>query len=271
MTAVALVAGLVLAGCSDSSPDASKPGGKSGVPGGGWGAGKSSEAASEGGRTSVTFTAKEDQSEAVWEQTADLLRRRAKALGMDDVRIEIVGDGIAVSAPGKREARLTALGQKAELGFRPVLAAEAQPSGEQCLPHIAPPSKPLSACGKDDRTQYELGPVEVAGTDVSDADAKLDPNGGGWMVNLTFTSAGGSKFAETTGRLSTQAPPNNQFGIMVDGKVLSAPSVSQAITGGQAQISGSFTRESAEELAAFLRAGALPVRLTPSSVTHVPG
>ncbi|WP_406707671.1 SecDF P1 head subdomain-containing protein, partial [Streptomyces griseiscabiei] len=84
-------------------------------------------------------------------------------------------------------------------------------------------------------------------------------------------SAGAAKFTEVTGRLAQQASPQNQFAIVLDGTVISAPYVASAITGGEAQISGSFTRSEAEELAANLDTGALPVRLTVSSVTTLPG
>lgn len=92
----------------------------------------------------------------------------------------------------------------------------------------------------------------------------------GWLVRLRFTAAGAERFAAVTGRLAQQQSPANQFAIVLDGTVLSAPSVSQAITGGKAEIYGSFTEASARELAAQLRTGALPVRLTEQSVTRLP-
>ncbi|NUR40544.1 MAG: hypothetical protein HOV73_10705, partial [Streptomyces sp.] len=67
-----------------------------------------------------------------------------------------------------------------------------------------------------------------------------------------------------------QQSPANQFAIVLDGTVLSAPSVAQAITGGEAEIYGSFTEASARELAADLRTGALPARLSEQSVTRLP-
>ena len=70
------------------------------------------------------------------------------------------------------------------------------------------------------------------------------------------TSEGGAKFAT----LTTQNV-NKPFAIILDGKVLSAPNINEPILGGTAQISGSFTVESANQLAIALRSGALPVDL----------
>jgi preprotein translocase subunit SecD len=69
--------------------------------------------------------------------------------------------------------------------------------------------------------------------------------------------------------LSAQPSPQNQFAIVLDGVVLSAPQVNGPITGGKAEISGSFTKQEAQQLAAQVNTGALPVRLSVSSVTKV--
>ncbi|MFB8243294.1 hypothetical protein ACFC58_42855 [Kitasatospora purpeofusca] len=117
------------------------------------------------------------------------------------------------------------------------------------------------------RYRFALGPAELDGTSIADAKASFDEQtGGGWQIVLSFTGAGAKAFAETTGKLARQNPPNNQFAIVVDGSVLSHPYVREAVTGGTAQISGSFTREQAEQLAAVLT-DQLPVDLTPSDIT----
>ncbi len=77
------------------------------------------------------------------------------------------------------------------------------------------------------------------------------------VVNITFDSQGARKFADLTSE-----NVNKPFAIILDGKVLSAPNINEPILGGTAQISGSFTVESANELAISLRSGALPVDLT---------
>ncbi|MGW8557593.1 protein translocase subunit SecD [Streptomyces tubercidicus] len=122
------------------------------------------------------------------------------------------------------------------------------------------PSDPVVAC-KDDGTQkYALGPVGVEGTDVKDAKAVFDSQGGqGWIVQMDFTSEGGKKFADVTGKLATKTPPQNQFAIVLDGAVVSDPRVSQQLNGGNATISGGFTQQTAEDLGNMLSYGSLPL------------
>ncbi|MCM2579445.1 protein translocase subunit SecD [Streptomyces meridianus] len=132
------------------------------------------------------------------------------------------------------------------------------------------PSEPTVACDEQGKAKYALGPAGVSGTDVDDAKAAFDQqSGAGWIVTLDFNSKGADKFADVTGKLAAQQPPNNQFAIVLDNEVVSAPSVSSAITGGNAQISGSFTQQSASDLANVLSYGALPLTFTESNVTTV--
>ncbi|MEO3766695.1 protein translocase subunit SecD [Streptomyces sp. B8F3] len=134
----------------------------------------------------------------------------------------------------------------------------------------AKPTDTVVACDSDGAYKYALGPAEVEGTDVDDASATYDAQqGSGWIVQLEFNDKGSDKFADVTGTLAGQAPPNNQFAIELDGEVVSAPSVDESITGGRAQISGSFNQESAEELANVLSYGALPLSFQESEVTTV--
>ncbi|MFD5103562.1 protein translocase subunit SecD [Streptomyces albidochromogenes] len=136
----------------------------------------------------------------------------------------------------------------------------------------AKPEEPMVACGKNNAGQWEkyiLGPAEVNGKDVDDASATLDTQrGGGWKVNMEFTDAGSKKFQKITGKLSQQQPPQNQFAIVLDGEVVSAPSVNQTLSA-NAEISGSFTQESAQDLANILSYGALPLTFSTETVTTV--
>ncbi|SOD76560.1 protein-export membrane protein SecD [Streptomyces sp. 1222.2] len=228
-----------------------------------------------GGRAYVTFTSAEPVGPDTLERAAGLMRDRVKAAKLTDVEVTVEEKRqITVAGPAESEESLKALGAPAELAFRPVLSQLPTESKGTCgAAADASPSQPLTACGEQQGalSTYELGPVAVPGTDVSDAAADVDAaRGGGWFVTLEFTSAGAKKFADVTGRLAQQTLPQNQFAIVLDGKVVSAPSVSTAITGGTAEISGDFTPQEAEALAANLDTGALPVRLRVSSVTTVP-
>ncbi|MFF1403254.1 protein translocase subunit SecD [Streptomyces sp. NPDC058294] len=136
----------------------------------------------------------------------------------------------------------------------------------------ARPGQPTVACGENDGAwfKYLLGPAAVDGTEVKKAQAVFDTQGAaGWQVQMTFTSGGGKKFADITGELAKNQTPQNEFGIVLDGEVVSSPFVHSAITGGQAEISGSFKQEEAQNLANMLSYGALPLSFREESVTTV--
>ncbi|MCX4668616.1 protein translocase subunit SecD [Streptomyces sp. NBC_01381] len=133
------------------------------------------------------------------------------------------------------------------------------------------PSEQTIACGKNNAGQWEkyvLGPAELNGKDVDDAKASISQQSGAWIVNMDFTKDGSKKFSKTTSKLSQQQPPMNQFAIVLDGEVASAPSVNTTLSA-NAEISGSFTQESAQDLANILSYGALPLTFHEQSVTTV--
>lgn len=135
----------------------------------------------------------------------------------------------------------------------------------------AKPTDAIVACGSNVPGSYEkyiLGPAEVSGSDVDDAKGAIEQQTGEWIVSMEFTSAGAKKFQTITGRLSQQQPPMNQFAIVLDGEVVSAPSVRTALSK-NAQISGSFDQQSAEDLGNILSYGALPLTFEEVSVTTV--
>ncbi|QIY69864.1 protein translocase subunit SecD [Streptomyces sp. RLB1-33] len=132
---------------------------------------------------------------------------------------------------------------------------------------------PTVACGKNSSGQwqkYVLGPAEVKGTDIKSAAAVFDTqSAAGWKVTMEFTSGGSKKFANITGKLAQNQSPQNQFAIVLDGDVVSDPFVNQALTGGNAEISGSFDQTEAQSLANMLKYGSLPLDFKESSVTTV--
>ncbi|MDT7843922.1 protein translocase subunit SecD [Streptomyces justiciae] len=136
----------------------------------------------------------------------------------------------------------------------------------------AKPEDSTVGCGEIDGVWYKylLGPAAVAGTEVDEAKAVFDTQtAAGWQVTMDFNKSGAKKFADITGQLAQNTLPQNEFGIVLDGEVVSSPTVSQSITGGQAQISGSFTQEEAQSLANMLSYGALPLSFQEQSVTTV--
>jgi len=130
--------------------------------------------------------------------------------------------------------------------------------------NVADPEKPMVTCSDDRFAKYILGPVEVAGETIDDALAGLVPGPQGsvtteWGVFLTFNQEGTLAFRGVTERLVALPGVQNQFAIVLDGKVISAPRTLAAITDGKPQISGSFTQDSATVLADQLKFGALPI------------
>lgn len=132
------------------------------------------------------------------------------------------------------------------------------------------PTQYLVACERDGSFKYVLGPASLGGAEISDAQAGLPTTGaGGWQVDLQFTTTGAKTFADVTKELYVKNSPENQFGIVLDGVVMSAPSVNEPILGGSATISGTFTAEEAQNLAQVLKFGALPVSLEASEVQQI--
>ncbi|WP_030214887.1 protein translocase subunit SecD [Streptomyces bikiniensis] len=133
------------------------------------------------------------------------------------------------------------------------------------------PDQSTVACGEDAPgvwSKYLLGPAEVDGRDVDDAKGAFDQQRGMWIVTMDFTDAGSKKFQSITGKLSQQADPQNRFAIVLDGEVVSAPSVRQTLSA-SAEISGNFNQESAQDLGNILSYGALPLSFQTQSVDTV--
>jgi preprotein translocase subunit SecD len=145
--------------------------------------------------------------------------------------------------------------------------------------NVADPNKPLITCdslgtNQQGTNKYILGPVEVAGTTISDATNGLVTNSQGvstgvWAVNIVFNAKGTAEFAKVTQRLVGETGAKNQFAIVLDGRVLSAPTTQAAITDGKPQITGSFTQTSSKTLADQLKFGALPIGFTVQSNSSI--
>lgn len=126
-------------------------------------------------------------------------------------------------------------------------------------PATAAPDAPLITCDPTDTAKFVLGPVELDGSSITDASFGQNTQNGQWEVLLTFDGDGTSTFAEISQRLFGQTPPLNQFAFVLDGDVISAPTMQAVITDGRPSISGSFTQETAKTLSDQLKYGALPL------------
>ncbi|MGO4598679.1 protein translocase subunit SecD [Terrabacter sp. 2RAF25] len=128
------------------------------------------------------------------------------------------------------------------------------------------PDQPLATCGEDRATKYVLGPSEINGSEIADASSGYQPGPNGQPtsiveVALSFKDAGKAKFAAVTKRLYglQSQPPLDQFAVVLDKSVITAPQARAVISDGRASITGSFTIDSAKQLAEQLKFGALPI------------
>jgi preprotein translocase subunit SecD len=193
------------------------------------------------------------------EVATEVIRKRIDEMGTREPTIQQQGDNrIVVQVPGLQDPKALKdlLGQTAKLEFK-LVDATANPSevaqgrapvGSEVLPYAANPTGvPFIAVKRQ---------VMVSGEDLTDATQGYDQSNQA-IVNIRFNSSGGRKFGQVTSQ-----NVNRPFAIILDGRVLSAPNINEPILGGSAQISGSFTVESANQLAIALRSGKLPVALT---------
>jgi preprotein translocase subunit SecD len=132
------------------------------------------------------------------------------------------------------------------------------------------PTDVIVACSRTGASKYILAPAEVLGRQVSKAAAGIDQQGASaWYVLLTFNGEGTKAFGSLTARVTSLASPQNQVAIVLDGLVVSAPVINEAIPSGNAQITGSFTQVEAQDLANVLKYGALPLAFDRGEVQQV--
>jgi preprotein translocase subunit SecD len=129
--------------------------------------------------------------------------------------------------------------------------------------------RPLFACDREGTEKYLLGPTLIEGDQLATASAGIPANEVNWVVDLEFDADGAALFEDATRALAAKGEPQNRFAIVLDGAVISAPSVDEAIPGGRAQIEGNFNQRTATELANVLKYGALPLAFEVSEVNNV--
>ncbi|MDO5617632.1 protein translocase subunit SecD [Kocuria sp.] len=137
----------------------------------------------------------------------------------------------------------------------------------------------IVACEPASGVKYILGPVDIQGTEISDSSYGMAQGQGGtttgqWAVDLQFNAEGTETFKNLSERLynigqTSPGDPRNQFAILLDGEVISAPQMNAVIPNGQAQITGQFTEESASFLSEQLRYGSLPVSFSIASEQQI--
>lgn len=187
-------------------------------------------------------------------QSIDIVRRRIDELGTREPAIQRQGVGrILVQLPGLQNPEYvkTLLGKTAKMSFH--LVDSSTTASAARMGKINAKSKIVK--GSDGSTYVIERKVAVGGESLVDAQPSFQDMGEP-VVSFKFDSIGGKKFAEIT--------KNNigeRLAIVLDNEVISAPVIQGAIPGGSGVISGSFTVQSAQDLALLLRAGALPAPL----------
>jgi preprotein translocase subunit SecD len=192
------------------------------------------------------------------EQSIQIVERRVNELGTVEPVIQRQGaDRILVQVPGLQDpTRLKELlGKTAKMEFRMV---DTSVPPDQAQQGRVPADSELLMSASAPKVPYVVKKqVLVSGSELSDAQPGFDQRTGEPIVSFRFNTAGSRKFAQATSENVGQP-----FAIVLDNQVISAPVIREPITGGSGQISGSFTVQSANDLAILMRAGALPAPLT---------
>lgn len=123
---------------------------------------------------------------------------------------------------------------------------------------------PIVTCDPKTGEVMVLSPAVIGGSHVKDANAAVPQNTAQWVVDIELDGEGGDTFDTVTEALT---PTQGRFAVVLDGEVITAPTSNAHITNGKAQISGSFTQETAVDLANQLKYGALPLTFTVNGVS----
>lgn len=177
-----------------------------------------------------------DEKKNALESLKQIIETRVNLFGVSEPNVQLSEfegeDRVIVELPGITDSQqaVDLIGQTAQLEFIELIEQDGQ-----LLP----------------------APTNLTGADLEYSSVSYDQVTGAPVVNLKFTSDGGEKFAEITGR-----NVGKQVAIVLDGQIVSSPLVNQKIVGGAAQISGDFDLDQAKALSVQLNAGALPVSVS---------
>ncbi|MCQ2574591.1 MAG: protein translocase subunit SecD [Alphaproteobacteria bacterium] len=220
--------------------------------------GNTVDVSSSGNVITVSYTDKQkaEMMQDAMSRSIEIVRRRIDALGTKEPSIQSQGGKyILVQLPGVSDPEHIKglIGQTAKMSFHLVNESVSQeqlisghaPSGTMFLSFMENPAQKIPVYSR----------VEVSGESLKNSQADFDQNNMP-VVTTEFDASGARRFA----KLTTEHV-NERFAIVLDDKVLSAPTIREPIPGGRGQISGGFTLQEAKDLAVLLRSGALPAPL----------
>ena len=189
------------------------------------------------------------------DQDIEIVRRRIDALGTKEPSIVRQGaDRIVVEAPGESdpERLKEVIGKTAKLSFQ--MVDDSVPPAEAAAGHVPPDAMLLP---NDEGGSLLVKRLEiVSGEMLTGATQGYDQNGRP-DINMRFNGQGAQRFGDATSQNI-----GKRFAIVLDNRIISAPVIQGAITGGSGEITGNFTVETASNLALLLRSGALAAPLT---------
>jgi len=214
---------------------------------------------SSGSSLEISYNSKqkEEMVQDAMSRSIEIVRRRIDALGTKEPSIQSQGGKyILVQLPGvsNPEHIKDLIGQTAKMSFhlvnesvsREQLASGRAPAGTKFLSYMEDPNQKIPVYTH----------VEVSGESLKNSQADFDQNNMP-VVTTEFDASGTRRFAKLTTEHVSE-----RFAIVLDDKVLSAPTIREPIPGGRGQISGGFTLQGAKDLAVLLRSGALPAPLS---------
>ena len=153
----------------------------------------------------------------------------------------------------------------------PTITIEGQNRLRVEIPEVEDPEEAIELIGKTAKLEFKLadGTVVLEGSNVKKAEAARDDQSTGYAVNLQFDRQGADAFGEATTKAfngevtsTMEGVGNGAIAIVLDDQIISAPNVNEPILGGSCTITGDFTQEEAQLLAAQINGGALPIGLT---------
>jgi preprotein translocase subunit SecD len=216
----------------------------------------------DGGFVGLTLRINEkdalDRKDKAVQQALETIRNRIDQFGVSEPTIQREGiNHIVVQLPGIKDPQraIELIGRTARLEFR--MVREDIPPTSATIPDDAELLKEKSV----DRTTGAVTEIPIVvqkksmitGDLLTDAQVRIDSQFNQPYVGIEFNSLGAKLFDQVTA-----ANVGKRFAIVLDNNIHSAPVIRERISGGSAQISGSFTEKTASDLAIVLRAGALP-------------
>ena len=183
------------------------------------------------------------------DQAIEIVRRRVDELGTNEPNIVKRGNNrILVELPGLDDpARIkNLLGKTANLTFQFVSQKKEETFGTEKIKYD----------GDDSKDEIISKRIIISGENLTDAKPSMNNQTNETVVVFNLDRVGAKKFAK-----ATTTGVGKQLAIILDNKIISAPTISEAIVGGSGQITGNFTFQTATDLALLLRSGALPAPL----------